>query len=750
MKWKPQTLHHTTTNDVKYLGVSATQNFSSNLYNPKEIASTPSSKASGGQREYISNMPSKSMPVDLAHVIKNNDHASTREEDERQQHCDVSKGDTIKDNIGLLCIDDRVGDDMVSACLVKKMGFEIENNTMPYHINMICQDKSKQRPTDRFLLKVPNGMKNTDEEKGGVIATCMPLSVREAVEISSGLLLFRRREMMTVYVEKHFLNLPKSECAILMSKNIESNPLIFTALSVGQVQELINELPKSEEILQTQFIMKDMQHIINQVPVTMLADFLYASFTSEENRNLPEHVDLLPSEGTTEGVVRKSESICARPASAIPKKSRKLDDIIFMSKDNCQKGCQETCMLKESEWKTSFKPITEFCEFLVMSTKRSNHPKILWIDQTRTLYRNLKRYYGMTEMPPSIQELLTLTIPSSSIEKLPHHKISQNKFQIVFQILSKDMAGMKLINEEVNMCALLLIIMEKQNCSWRMYMDGQDIKCYIHCQDCIVGLFCRLLKYSKMSLYSPYHQIIFNHRGEHNKRLHPLARIHEQLVFAIGLHIDWENYYTMGESIAIPHVIMHANDIIADKENIAAIHDLLMLANLHQDQNYQGLGWFHIPFIKSCSSVWTLFIDCTGIGKLRWAEKLRIKKKLCTALELVQKDIMEPFLLVRLEPSHSKQRSITTYNIYVAGIFVLLTYSILFTLIYLTENEENSRTSSFEEGAPDVGQNVTHEPIFYYYGQVLIGGPLNAYWAKGASLRPDTFVRKSPWDHKYL
>ena len=52
--------------------------------------------------------------------------------------------------------------------------------------------------------------------------------------------------------------------------------------------------------------------------------------------------------------------------------------------------------------------------------------------------------------------------------------------------------------------------------------------------------------------------------------------------------------------------------------------------------------------------------------------------------------------------------------------------------------------------APDVGQNVTNEPIFYYYGQVLIGGPFNAYWAKGASLGPDTFVRKSPSDHKYL
>ena len=153
MKWKPQTLQHTTTDDVKYLGVSTTQNYSSNLCNRKLLQ----------RREYVSNMPSKSMPVDLAHVIRNDDHATAREEIERQQHCVVSKGDTIKDNIGLVCTDDHVGNDMIFACLVKKAGFEIENNAMHYHINMIRQDKSKQRALCRFVLKVSNGIKNMDE-----------------------------------------------------------------------------------------------------------------------------------------------------------------------------------------------------------------------------------------------------------------------------------------------------------------------------------------------------------------------------------------------------------------------------------------------------------------------------------------------------------------------------------------------------------------------------------------------------------
>ena len=53
-------------------------------------------------------------------------------------------------------------------------------------------------------------------------------------------------------------------------------------------------------------------------------------------------------------------------------------------------------------------------------------------------------------------------------------------------------------------------------------------------------------------------------------------------------------------------------------------------------------------------------------------------------------------------------------------------------------------------GYIDVRQNVAQERTLYYSGPIYIGDPLNAYWAKAASLGPDTFVRKSPWDQKYL
>ena len=49
-----------------------------------------------------------------------------------------------------------------------------------------------------------------------------------------------------------------------------------------------------------------------------------------------------------------------------------------------------------------------------------------------------------------------------------------------------------------------------------------------------------------------------------------------------------------------------------------------------------------------------------------------------------------------------------------------------------------------------VAQNLAQEPIFYYYGQIYIGGSFKAFWAMGESLGSDTFIQKSPREYKYL
>ena len=80
-KGRPQTLQHTTIEDVRYPVISATQKYSSIVCNPKENASTLSSKVSSDQREYGHNIASKRMVVDFVNVIKNEDGSNRQEID---------------------------------------------------------------------------------------------------------------------------------------------------------------------------------------------------------------------------------------------------------------------------------------------------------------------------------------------------------------------------------------------------------------------------------------------------------------------------------------------------------------------------------------------------------------------------------------------------------------------------------------------------------------------------------------------
>ena len=146
--------------------------------------------------------------------------------------------------------------------------------------------------------------------------------------------------------------------------------------------------------------------------------------------------------------------------------------------------------------------------------------------------------------------------------------------------------------------------------------------------------------------------------------------------------IDWKKCHYTGDAGNYPR-IMHGNDIIAKEQNISAIHILRTLANIHQDQNYQRLGWFHIPFLKSCRSKWTLSIDCTGIGKISWAEKPRIKNKLCVALEIVQEYITDFKVHGGLSTSPAWSPPIQSRGVflYVSGIMLPMSFSILFSSI---------------------------------------------------------------------
>ena len=96
MKWKPHSPQHTST---EYPFVIATQKYSSTLCNSKENTSTLSSKVSGDEREYGHNTPSKRIAIDFVDVIKDEDHAVRREEEEPEQHSAVSTYCTTESNV---------------------------------------------------------------------------------------------------------------------------------------------------------------------------------------------------------------------------------------------------------------------------------------------------------------------------------------------------------------------------------------------------------------------------------------------------------------------------------------------------------------------------------------------------------------------------------------------------------------------------------------------------------------------------
>ena len=278
----------------------------------------------------------------------------------------------------------------------------------------------------------------------------------------------------------------------------------------------------------------------------------------------------------------------------------------------------------------------------------------------------------------------------------------------------------------------------------------------------------------------------------------------------IILLLDWTSkryitsnkYCFLTSHVVIPEYIVNCQDVTDDKGKITTIMDMKAFTSIyHEESNYAFASFFR-RHIKNVGSITAKTTKCILIEKyiytiikreIKW---WKMKDKHPTAVQLLQKfteyfriqshlstvwasgcpcQAKEHNIIQRENSCKAREKRVTrndmwkckeqisypTYTKLAKMKYNLqhisarnLRNSEFFIIIppyyYFTENEENSRASSFEEGAPDVGHTVAQEIIFYYYGPVLIRGPLNAYLAKGASLGSDTFVRKSPWDQKYL
>ena len=62
-----------------------------------------------------------------------------------------------------------------------------------------------------------------------------------------------------------------------------------------------------------------------------------------------------------------------------------------------------------------------------------------------------------------------------------------------------------------------------------------------------------------------------------------------------------------------------------------------------------------------------------------------------------------------------------------------------------TCGQHHSPLAKFALNGPPMGaevaQNIAKEPTLYDYGPIYIGGPLKAYWARGASQGPNILTQ---------
>ena len=337
----------------------------------------------------------------------------------------------------------------------------------------------------------------------------------------------------------------------------------------------------------------------------------------------------------------------------------------------------------------------------------------------------------MLDTLPSIQDLRQMAISSSDFTKSPLYKIFHQTNQILL-CQSESLFNMQLRNGRINLFVLPAFPKHKDNRNWKLCIGNPSIKILVSSRIVTSYLDYNLGMppvYLTTNWNCPFHQI-------NSEQKEP--------------QVDCKKCHFMGDAANYPGFNLHANDIMAKEQNITFIHDLTRLANIHQDQNYQGLGWFHIPFTKSRSSTFTLFFYWIRKGKIIRTEELRVKNKLFTVLELVQKYVMHlqthsglstgvvgAFPLKAGEHNKIQEKSsckeqgtrVTRKDIgKCKGKISNPTYKRLSKMIedlqqnplrnpcisnffymchvyyYLTENEDHSRTSSFEEGAPDVGQ----------------------------------------------
>ena len=154
-------------------------------------------------------------------------------------------------------------------------------------------------------------------------------------------------------MENHKKTYWSNDALIQLPKKRTANPISITADITSRIPELIIEFPST---------MKVGVHLSNLLTILTLPYVLNSCIIRRENSNQTRQVYLLPNVFSTESIMGKSGSLCAKPVSAMRQYYANWRMFNWFPEIMHKNVYHEMFITKGSTWKTEYKQIAEYFE----------------------------------------------------------------------------------------------------------------------------------------------------------------------------------------------------------------------------------------------------------------------------------------------------------------------------------------------------------------------------------------------------
>ena len=341
------------------------------------------------------------MAVDFVDVIKDEDHVSKQPEEEPHMHSAVSTGCFINSNVCFNSIHDKVGGVMVvrkedNLSQIEEAGGifepkEIKSNAAisTSVITDQLQELKNDFESSEEMMKIPTPMCTIQHEIKLIFGPCLHNLLRNGA---------KHIQILQDKVNNYLLGTTLvteniSPCALpdllelneyqISKKYLENQTLRITCKARFPIKFLDYMLG----ILCRSWIHSTMNFNGRCQQSSMQARIQpHSMLTQQEYLHQPEPVHLLAKESLTESILRRYESFCGHAEkSALPKNHENWRTLNLFPK--MKNRYLQTCIPKDSEWKTAFRATAKCCEFLVMCRKSICAQSILLMNKEKCSWR---------------------------------------------------------------------------------------------------------------------------------------------------------------------------------------------------------------------------------------------------------------------------------------------------------------------------------------------------------------------------